>query len=180
MFAHPRTSPDTTLDDVEPASTSEQERLDALVATALERRPNAQVILLPREDGQYSDHATDTLALLEEAGLVADYATDPMRAGVFGEKAAELFLPPLLILFSDAATLAGAIEGVIYVFRWFTGKVPRRISVRVVFQQAGDGSWRHETSIDGATGDEAAKILRASGHEAEKILRAATKVRPRR
>src|SRR5688572_12186886 len=99
---------------------------DDLIEQARSRRPDATVFILPRHDGQYSNHASDTLALLEEAGVAVDYATDPMAAGVHGEKSADLILPPLLVLFSDAATLAGAIDGIIYVTRWFIGQVPGR------------------------------------------------------
>jgi hypothetical protein len=61
-------------------------QLEALIGSARERRPEATVFILPRADGQHSDHSTDTLALFEEAGLAADYATDPMAGGVHSEK----------------------------------------------------------------------------------------------
>ena len=136
-------------------------RLDELTHLALERQPGAQVFVLPRADGQYSNHASDVLGLLEHAGVLADYATDPMASGVFAQKSADVILPSLLIVFSDAATLAGAIEGVTMVIRWFTGRLPHRtVSVEVALQRGADGSTRHVTSIHGATADEAERLLR--------------------
>ncbi|MGQ0804991.1 MAG: hypothetical protein ACT4PI_14165 [Actinomycetota bacterium] len=138
-----------------------EDRLDELTRKALERRPDAQVFVLPRADGQYSNHASDVLGLLDEVGVPADYATDPMATGVFAQKSADVILPPLLIVFSDAAALAGAIEGVTMVIRWFTGKLPHRtVSVEVALQRGVDGSSRHVTKIDGATADEAERLLR--------------------
>ena len=135
--------------------------VDELTRQALERRPGGGVFVLPRQDGQYSNHASDVLGVLDESGVPADYATDPMATGVFAQKSAELILPPLLIIFSDAATLAAAIEGVTMVFRWFAGRVPQRLlSVEVVMQRGADGSTRHVTTIKDATGDEAERLLR--------------------
>lgn len=138
--------------------------LDGLVAAARARRLDATVFVLPRADGQYSDHATDVVALLEEAGLVVDYATDPTAAGVHAEKSAVLILPPLLVLFSDAATLAGAIEGIIYMIRWFTGKMELgKVSVDVTIQEGADGSSSRTVTIAGATAAEAEGLLREAG-----------------
>jgi hypothetical protein len=136
-------------------------RLDELARLALERRPDAQVFVLPRDDGQYASRASDVLGLLHEANVPADYASDPMATGVWAQKSADVILPPLLIVFSDAATLAGAIEGVTMVIRWFAGKVPHRtVSVKVAMQRGADGSSRHVTKIDNATADEAERLLR--------------------
>ena len=44
---------------------------------------------MPRRDGQYSNHSTDVLALLDEAGVAVDYATDPIASGVHAEKSAD-------------------------------------------------------------------------------------------
>lgn len=138
-----------------------EERLDELASLALERRPDGQVFVLPRDEGQYSNRASDVLGLLDEAGVPADYATDPMAAGVFAQKSADVILPSLLIVFSDAATLAGAIEGVTMVFRWFAGKLPEHgLSVEVAMQRGADGSTRHTTKIRRATADEAERLLR--------------------
>jgi hypothetical protein len=150
------------------AGVDEQRGLEELIASARARRPDAIVFILPRNDGQYSNHATDTLTLLEEAGVAVDYATDPMSTGVHGEKSADIVLPPLLVLFGDAATLASAIDGVVHVVRWFTGKVPRRtIALEVLVQQDAGGSSRRRVKINGATAE-----------EAERLLRQAAKVKP--
>lgn len=144
--------------------TESDRRLDELIAQARERRPEGVVFILPRSDGQYSNHATDTLALLEEAGVAADYVSDPMAAGVHAEKSADLILPPLLVLFSDAATLAGGIEGVIYVVRWFTGKLPHRtVTLDVLVQHGADGSSRRRVKVAGATAEEAERLLQEAG-----------------
>jgi hypothetical protein len=138
--------------------------LDELIAEARIRRPDVSVFILPRADGQYSNHATDTVALLEEAGVAVDYASDPMASGVHAEKSADVILPPLLILFSDAATLAGAIEGVTYIVRWFAGRVPHRtVTLDVLVQQGADGSSRRRVRVAGATADEAERLLREAG-----------------
>jgi hypothetical protein len=137
------------------------DRLDELFRQALGRRPDGLVFVLPRADGQYSNHASDVIGLLDEAGVPTDYATDPMTSGVFAYKSADVYLPPLLIVFSDAATLAGAVEGVAMVIRWFAGKVPHRtVSIEVAMQRGADGSTRHVTRIDGATAGEAERLLR--------------------
>jgi hypothetical protein len=139
----------------------DEQDLDALIEAARARRPDARVFILPRSDGQYSNHATDTVALLEEAGVVVDYATDPMAAGVHGEKSADLILPPLLVVFSDAATLASAIDGLIHVVQWFAGRVPRRtIGLKVVVQRDADGSSRRQVTINGASAEETVRLLR--------------------
>ncbi len=140
------------------------EALDALVLSALQRRPGATVFILPRADGQYSNHATDTVALLEETGVVVDYATDPMATGVHAEKSADLILPPLLVIFSDAKALWSAISGVLYVIRWFSDhRSNHRVSIDVTLQQGSDGSSRRTVGIKGATADEAERLLRAAG-----------------
>jgi len=136
-------------------------RLEELTRVAIGRRPDGRVFVLPRSDGQYNSRASDVLGLLDEAGVPADYATDPMATGVYAQKSADVILPPLLIVFSDAATLAGAVEGVAMVFRWFAGKVPQRtLSVEVAMQRGADGTSRHVTKIYGATADEAERLLR--------------------
>ena len=58
----------------------------AEIRRALDQYPEASVLVLPRADGQYSGMAADMLGLLEEAGVAADYATDPMATGVHIEK----------------------------------------------------------------------------------------------
>jgi hypothetical protein len=145
--------------------TVDDAKLDQLIDTARSQRPGATIYLLPREDGQYSDHSTDVIALLEEAGVSVDYATDPMAGGVFGLKSADLVLPPLLILVSDAATLAGAISGVVGLIRWFTrdsgGR--RSVSVEVTIQRDAGGSSRRTVSIAGASADEAERLLKQAG-----------------
>lgn len=138
-------------------------KLDVLVAKARIRNPEATVFLLPRPDGQYTNHATDTIALLEEAGIVVDYATDPMAGGVHAEKAADLDLGALLILFSDATAMAEAINGVLGVIRWFTRDRQRTISLDVVAEKAADGSSRRMVRIRRATVDESERLLRAAG-----------------
>ncbi len=141
-------------------------RLDELIRSGRARAPDCTVYLLPRDDGQYVNHASDVLALLEESGVSVDYATDPVAAGIHAEKSADLVLPPLLILFSDAATLAGAIEGVIYVIRWFIGtRNHRHVMVEVTLQEDADGSTRRTLTLDaeGATVDEVARLLKQAG-----------------
>jgi len=138
--------------------------MDALIASATARRPDGAVFILPRADGQYSHHATDVIALLEEVGVSVDYATDPMASGVHAEKSAELVLPPLVILFSDATTLASALDGVTFVVRWFLEHRPGgRVSVKVDLQRGTDGSSRRRVAIESATADEAERLLRAVG-----------------
>lgn len=145
-------------------------RLDELISGALSRRAGATIYLLPRSDGQYANHATDMVALLEEAGVAVDYVTDPMAAGVYAQKSADLVLPPLLILFGDAASIASAISGVIAMIRWLTTHSGRsRVSVEVITQLGADGSSRRRISIANATAD-----------EAERLLKQAAKVRPPR
>jgi hypothetical protein len=143
---------------------SEEAGLDGLIGAAVARRPDAAVFILPRGDGQYSNHATDTIALLEEAGVAVDYATDPMASGVHGEKAADVVLPTLLIVLGDAAAYAGAVEGVAWVLRWFTSQMPlRKVAVDVLLQRGADGSSRRRVKLDNVTADEAIKLLKAAG-----------------
>jgi hypothetical protein len=139
-------------------------QIDALARSAVSRRPDVDVAILPRADGQYSNHATDTLALLEEAGVIADYATDPFEAGVHAEKSADVVLPPLLVIFSDAANLAGAIDAVAHVILWFLGKRPSgRVSVDVFLQRKQRGASTTRIRIRNATSDEAIRLLREAG-----------------
>ena len=140
------------------------EQLNGLVIAARARRPDAVVFLLPGVDGQYSNHATDVLALLEESGVPVDYATDPMAAGVYAQKSADLVLPPLLIVFGDVASLASAVSGVIAMIRWLAGRPGRsRVTVEVTIQQDADGSSRRQVRIANATADEAEVLLKQAG-----------------
>src|SRR5450756_932233 len=83
-----------------------------------------------------------------------------MSTGVHGEKSADIVLPPLLVLFGDAATLASAIDGVVHVVRWFTGKVPRRtIALEVLVQQDAGGSSRRRVKINGATAEDVKRCV---------------------
>jgi hypothetical protein len=142
----------------------DEARLDQLIAEARSQRPGATVYLLPRDDGEYDSHATDVVALLDEAGVAVDYATDPMAAGVYSLKSADIVLPPLVILFSDAATLAGAIGGVVSLIRWFTEHRARsRVTVEVSMQREADGSSRRTVTVKAATADEAERLLKQAG-----------------
>jgi hypothetical protein len=138
----------------------------SIVAAAKARRPDAGIFVLPGKDGQYSDHATDVVALLEEAGVVVDYATDPMTAGVHGEKSAETILPALVIAFGNAASIASAIDGVIWVIKHFAQDRPRhRVVVDVTFEIDPDGTERRSVHVDttGPDIEEVAKLLKQAG-----------------
>lgn len=151
--------------DYHAAEMKDRTDLDDLTASGRARRPNATVLILPREDGQYGNHAIDAFLLLEEVGVSVDYATDPMAAGVHAEKDATILLPPLLVLFSDAATYAGAVEGIVYLIRWFSRGVPsRKVQVDVVVEQSADGSSRREVRLGGVTAQEAERLLHEAGN----------------
>lgn len=126
----------------------------------------ASVIVLPRADGQYSDHASDVVALLEEAGVQATYATDPRTAGTYGEKTAETLLPPLLIVLSDAATVIAAVQGVVHVVRWFLTGRPKghEVVVDIAFERNEDGeSLSVHVSADQMSVGDLERVLREAG-----------------
>jgi hypothetical protein len=127
----------------------------------------AAVVVLPREDGQYSDHAPDVVALLEEAGVPATYATDPRTAGTYGQKTAETLLPPLLIVLSDAASVITVAQGIVHVVRWFLDGRPKGhkvVVVDVTFQRDEDGESRSvHVSADQMSVGELERVLREAG-----------------
>lgn len=114
----------------DPATSPESPLSTAAIRSALERHPDAAVLVLPRADGQYSGVAADVLGLLEEAGVAADYASDPMATGVHIEKSADIVLPFLLIIaqaIGTAGNVSTTIDGIITTIRWFTQRRPGAI-----------------------------------------------------
>lgn len=97
------------------------------IRAAIDRNPDATVLVMPREDGQYSGVAADVLGLLEEAGVSADYASDPMQSGVHIEKSAEIILPFLLIVaqaIGTAGDISTTVDGILATIRWFFHRRP--------------------------------------------------------
>jgi hypothetical protein len=70
----------------------DDERDPDLVAAAIARHPDTTILIMPREDGQYSNYSPDILGLLDERGVSVEYASDPMATGVHSEKSAECVL----------------------------------------------------------------------------------------
>jgi hypothetical protein len=89
-----------------------------LIANGVRAHPEARVLLMPREGGQYAETASDVIALLEEAGVRAEYATDPEAAGIYGLKSADVILP-MLVLVGEAKQVFDVIDGIVWVTRFF-------------------------------------------------------------
>ncbi len=114
-----------------------------MIRKALDNHPDATVIVFPREDGQYSGLATDVLGLLEEAGVTADYATDPMATGVHIEKSADVVLPWLLLVaqaIGTAGDLSNTVDGVIATVRWILERRPgTKVQLKMAVTKRPDG-----------------------------------------
>ncbi len=123
-----------------------------VVKRGIRQHPDAAVLLMPRKDGQYAETASDVIALLEEAGVRAECATDPEVAGIFGQKSADVILP-LLILIGEAKQVYDVIDGVIWVARYFADRHRgRRIRVRAGRWIEADRDVRVvEVDVDGGT-----------------------------
>ncbi len=116
---------------------------------------------MPREDGQYAETASDVIALLEEADVRAECATNPEAAGIFGRKSADVILP-LLVLVGEAKHMYDVIDGVIWVARYFVDRHRgRRIRVRAGRWIEADRDVRsRSTSTAGQTSTSARRFAR--------------------
>lgn len=126
------------------------------VREALALRPTATALVLPRDDGQYDGVAADVLGLLDEAGVVADYASDPMATGVHIEKSADVVLPWILLIAGAVGTagdLAGTVDGVIFMLRWLLEhRHGAKIELRIAVTRRPDGSETKELKLTAGPG----------------------------
>ncbi len=123
------------------------------VTAALVRSPAAAVLVFPRSDGRYPDEATNVVGLFDEAGVGINYATDPVAAGNYTYKSAEILLPAVVIALAQVGDVVGLIEGFVRVVKYYLGRRPKaglRMDVGVA---EGDSVRWARIEVDGPPGE---------------------------